>query len=322
MRPGNATLPSVRRVRVIDSHTAGEPTRVVIRGGPDLGRGPIAERRERFRAQHDAFRRALVGEPRGSDIVVGALVLPPSDPACVAAVVFFNNVGYLGMCGHGTIGVVATLAHLGELDPGRATFETPAGPVETELDPTGRVTVRNVPSYRLRAAVGVEVPGYGSVVGDVAYGGNWFFLTDRAPGPLDLAHAGELTAFTHAVRAELDRSGVTGAEGVPIDHVEISGPPRDPRHDARNFVLCPGGHFDRSPCGTGTSAKMACLAADGRLGPGTIWRQEGILGTVFEGSIELEDDRVRPSITGRAFITADSELRFDPEDPFRDGIPG
>jgi len=311
---------SFRRVEVIDSHTEGEPTRVVVAGGPDLGGGPLPARRARFEAEHDDFRRAVVGEPRGSESIVGALVVPPEDRESAAGVIFFNNVGFLGMCGHGTIGLVTTLAHLGRLGPGSHTIETPAGPVEAHLDATGRVSVRNVPSYRYRSAISLDVPGHGVVVGDIAYGGNWFFLTERTPTELSLAHAPELTAFTIAVRDALERGGVTGREGARIDHVEISGPPRDARNHARNFVLCPGGMYDRSPCGTGTSAKMACLAAEGRLRSGELWRQEGILGTVFEGSVSIDGDSVRPTIAGRAFVTAESELLFDPDDPFPAGI--
>ncbi len=311
---------ATRRVRVIDSHTEGEPTRVVVAGGPELGRGPLAERRERFRRDHDAFRRALVSEPRGSEVLVGALLVPPEAPGSAAATIFFNNAGYLGMCGHGTIGLVTTLAHLGRIRPGLHAIETPVGTVDTVLDPSGPVTVRNVASYRYRAAVPVEVPGHGTVVGDIAYGGNWFFLTDGPPTALTLENERALTEFTLRVRAALERDGVTGADGARIDHIEISGPPADRHNHARNFVLCPGGIFDRSPCGTGTSAKLACLLADGRLGPGEVWRQEGILGTVFEGSAVWEGPAVRPSIRGRAFVVADSELVFDPDDPFREGL--
>jgi 4-hydroxyproline epimerase len=313
--------PRLRRVRVVDSHTEGEPTRVVIEGGPELGSGPVAERRDRFRDHHDDFRRAVVTEPRAGDALVGALVLPPSDPTHAAALIFFNNVGYLGMCGHGTIGVVTTLSYLGRLPTGPATFETPAGEVRAELRSDGRVSFRNVPSYRTRAHVPVEVPGHGTVVGDVAFGGNWFFLTDAAPSPISLEHARELTTYCEAVRRALAAAGVTGEAGAEIDHVELSGPAGRPENHARNFVLCPGGAYDRSPCGTGTSAKVAALVADGRLGAGEIWRQESILGTVFEAVAENAARGVVPTVTGRAFVTAEADLLYDEQDPLRFGVP-
>jgi 4-hydroxyproline epimerase len=306
---------------VVDSHTAGEPTRVVVAGGPDLGTGPMEVRRDRFRSEHDAFRRALVTEPRGSETVVGALLLPPADPTHTTGLIFFNNAGYLGMCGHGTIGVVTTLAYLGRLDGRPVSLETPVGTVEAELRGDGRVSFRNVASYRTRAGIELDVPGYGPVVGDVAWGGNWFFLTDHAPVELSVRRARELTEFTETVRAALARAGITGEDGAPIDHVEVSGPAERPENDGRNFVLCPGGAYDRSPCGTGTSAKLAALVAEGRLAPGTTWRQEGILGTVFEAVAEPAARGIVPRITGAAYLTADSELLLDERDPLCYGVP-
>lgn len=312
----------VTRVKIVDSHTAGEPTRMVVAGAPDLGPGSLSLRRLRFDRDGDAFRRAVVTEPRGSDVLVGGLLLPPEHSRCAAGVVFFNNVGSLGMCGHGTIGLVATLAHLGRLRPGPASIDTPVGEVTTELRANGEVAVRNVESWRERAAVRLDVPGVGPVVGDLAWGGNWFFLIDGAPAPLVPSEVGRLTEYCLAVRRGLVRSGITAPDGSEVDHIEMSGPPADSRHNARNFVLCPGGAYDRSPCGTGTSAKMACLAADGRLRPGDVWRQEGILGTVFEGTIEGTTRGVRPTIVGRAYVTGEGELLLDDRDPFRNGIPG
>lgn len=309
------------RVRVVDSHTEGEPTRVVLAGGPALGDGPLSVRAERLRTVHDEFRRAIVGAPRGSEGMVGALLCPPDDPVHTSAVIFFNNVGYLGMCGHGTIGLVATLAHLGRIGVGRYEIETPVGPVSAELRVSGEVAVGNVVSRRTRARVRLEVPGFPSAIGDVAWGGNWFFLTESAPCPLRRENLSELSRYALAVRAALAGAKITGDGGAPIDHVELSGPPVDRRNSARNFVLCPDGAYDRSPCGTGTSAAMACRYADGRLAPGERWRQEGILGGVFEGSVEPVADGVRPTISGRAFLTADSELLIDPDDPFGHGVP-
>jgi len=310
-----------QKIRVLDSHTGGEPTRLVLEGGPDLGTGPLAERLVRLRRDHDALRSSVVNEPRGSDVIVGALLCPPHDPACAAGVIFFNNVGYLGMCGHGTIGLVASLAHLGRLAPGEHRIETPVGEVRTVLHPSGEVTVANVASYRYASGVSVAVPGHGAVTGDIAWGGNWFFLVTAPALPfgLELANVEELTAYTWAIRQALVASGITGADGAEIDHIELYGPP-PPGADSKNFVLCPGKAYDRSSCGTGTSAKLACLHADGKLPPGRAWRQASILDTVFEGTIELRDGKLVPSITGRAYITADAELLFDPADPFRHGI--
>jgi 4-hydroxyproline epimerase len=315
----------VNRVRVVDSHTAGEPTRVVVDGGPDLGHGRLAERLARLRTHEDGFRSGLVNEPRGSDILVGALLCEPDDVTCAAAVIFFNNVGYLGMCGHGTIGVVVTLAHLGRLEPGAHRLQTPVGVVTAHLYDRHRVTILNVPSYRLAAAVTVDVPGHGPVTGDVAWGGNWFFLVD-APGAMAVApeDIDRLTEFSWDVRRALASAGVRGADGAEIDHIEVSGPPSTPAAHGRNFVLCPGKVYDRSPCGTGTSAKLACLHADGTLRPGETWRQESVIGTVFEASFTVDPRdrrRVLPQISGTAYVTAESTLVFDDDDPLRWGMP-
>jgi len=305
---------------VLDSHTAGEPTRVILAGGPDLGRGSLAERRDRFRRDFDAFRSAMVNEPRGSDTLVGALLCAPVDPAGAAGVIFFNNVGYLGMCGHGTIGVVATLAALGRLAPGRHLLETPVGTIPVELHADGRVSVHNVRSWRHRQGVAVEVPGYGPVTGDVAWGGNWFFLVKEHPLPIDLQHLETLTALTWAIRLALEAEGITGPGGEAIDHVELFAV--TPGADSRNFVLCPGKAWDRSPCGTGTSAKLACLAADGLLAPGEVWVQESVLGSRFEATYETAPEGgIYPVITGRAHLMAESTLLLDESDPFCWGIP-
>jgi 4-hydroxyproline epimerase len=310
----------VNAVIAIDSHTAGEPTRTVIAGGPDLGDGPLAGRRERFRADHDRFRSAVVCEPRGSDVLVGALMVPPTDRACAAGVIFFNNVGVLGMCGHGTIGVVETLRHLGRIEAGVHRIETPVGTVATELHPDGRITVANVASYRHRHAVALDVPGLGRVTGDVAWGGNWFFLV-AWDGAIELPQVDALTDVAWRIRGALGAAGVTGAGGAEIDHIELFGPPSAPGAHAKNFVLCPGKAYDRSPCGTGTCAKLACLAADGALAPEEVWVQESVVGTTFEASYQRAGDQILPRITGRAYVTAELTLRFDRADPFHDGIP-
>jgi 4-hydroxyproline epimerase len=309
----------VQSIRVVDSHTGGEPTRVVLEGGPLLS-GPFTERIAVLQRDHEGFRAAVCNEPRGSEVLVGALLTPPVDPTASAGVIFFNNVGYLGMCGHGTIGLVTTLAWLGRLQPGRHRIETCVGVVTTELDASGRVAVRNVPSYRHAHAVAVEVPGHGRVTGDVAWGGNWFFLCADHGQRLEADNVEVLGEFSWRVRRALEAAGITGAGGGVIDHIELTGPGSRAGIDGRNFVLCPGKAYDRSPCGTGTSAKLACLVADGKLKVGGRWHQESIIGSVFEGSVEIEGTTIVPTIRGEAYITADSRLLLDPADPYRFGI--
>ena len=310
----------VQRIQVVDSHTGGEPTRLVIAGGPDLGKGSIRERLKRFRAEHDSFRSAVVNEPRGSDVVVGALLCEPEDRPCVAGVIFFNNVGYLGMCGHGTIGLIASLAHLGRINAGDHRVETPVGVITATLHENGEVTVNNVPSYRKSANVAIEVPGFGIVYGDVAWGGNWFFLIEKHDFELELKNTELLTQYTWAVRQALKAAGITGDHEQEIDHIELFGPARTPGVNSRNFVLCPGKAYDRSPCGTGTSAKLACLYTDRKFREGDVWRQESIVGSVFEGRITVREGCVYPSITGSAFVNSEAELVLDPRDPFCNGI--
>jgi 4-hydroxyproline epimerase len=310
----------VHRLRVIDSHTAGEPTRIIISGGPDLGNGSVASKLAVLRDKFDSIRSAVVNEPRGSDAMVGAMLVEPQDPASAAGVIFFNNVGYLGMCGHGTIGLIVTLAHLKKLPPGLHQIETSVGKVTAHLDDDGRVTVQNVPSYRYAAKVRVDIPGHGPLTGDVAWGGNWFFLVSDHGMDISFSNIDHLTEFAWAVRQQLQKQNITGRNGQDIDHIELFGPPQAPGADSKNFVLCPGKSYDRSPCGTGTSAKMACLYAGGKLRAGEKWRQEGIVGGVFEGSIAENNGELHPTITGAAFVNADSELILDPQDPFCFGI--
>ena len=309
-----------QRVRVIDSHTGGEPTRVVVSGGPDLGRGPLPDRLELFRREHDTFRSAVVNEPRGSDVMVGALLCEPTDPTCATGVIFFNNVGYLGMCGHGTIGLVATLAYMNRIQPGEHRIETPVGTVSAVLHPDGKVTVNNVASYRLASNVAVDVPHYGKIYGDVAWGGNWFFLVRDHKIELCLQNIEQLTNFTWAIRQALRQQGITGAGNQEIDHIELYGTSDKPSVDSKNFVLCPGKAYDRSPCGTGTSAKLACLYADGKIREGQTWKQESIVGSIFEGSVTVRDGKVYPSITGSAFVNAEADLVLNVRDPFCLGI--
>ncbi|HEX9189570.1 MAG TPA: proline racemase family protein [Vicinamibacteria bacterium] len=310
------------RVDVVDSHTEGEPTRTVVEGWPALEGRTMAERRDFLLRHHDRLRRAVVCEPRGHDAVVGALLTPPVEPGSAAGVVFFNNAGALGMCGHGLIGVVRTLEFLSRLATGSVRVDTPVGTVGAELEADGAVTVENVPAFCHAKDVELEVAGLGRVRGDVAWGGNWFFLTERPELPLEVANVPALTQATARILGALREQGITGKDGAPIDHVELFGPPRRRDADARNFVLCPGLAWDRSPCGTGTSAKMAVLAARGRLAPGRRWRQESLTGSLFEGWLEERAGALVPRIRGRAFVTGRATLLFDPRDPFREGFTG
>jgi len=308
-------------MRVIDSHTEGEPTRLVIEGGPFLGKGPLDERLRIFMREHDSARSFAVNEPRGNDAVVGALLCEPVNPECAAGLIFFNNVGYLGMCGHGTIGAAVTLAHMGRIGLGRHRFETPVGEVAVELISRNEVEIENVPSFRFRKDVSVHVDGMGDVVGDIAWGGNWFFLIGAAPAALTMSSIPELSAAANAISRALDAAGIRGEGCAKVDHVEFFGPPVDPLANSRNFVMCPGGAYDRSPCGTGTSAKLACLAADGKLAPGQPWVQESIVGGRFTAQYRLDaQGSVIPRIRGRAFVVAEATLLRDPQDPFADGM--
>jgi 4-hydroxyproline epimerase len=311
-------MPNTRCIRAIDSHTGGEPTRVVVDGFPDLGDATMADRLEIFRREHDELRAAIVREPRGHDAIVGALLCEPVDPASAAGVIFFNNVGYLGMCGHGTIGLVRTLEYTGCITAGTHKIETPVGIVEATLDADGMVTITNVPSYRHAKDIPVEVKGYGLITGDVAYGGNWFFLIGDHPLSLELKHLDQLTDFSARVRDALTKGNITGADGAEIDHIELFSPSQIA--DSRNFVLCPGIEYDRSPCGTGTSAKLACLFADGKIKEGETWRQESIIGSIFEGRVRIDGGQIIPVISGSAYMTAEIDLILNPDDPFCFGI--
>lgn len=311
---------ALKKVRVIDSHTGGEPTRVVVAGGPDLGTGPLSERLQNFRRDHDDFRSAVVNEPRGSDVVVGALLCEPVDRSCTAGAIYFNNVGYLGMCGHGTIGLVATLAYMERINPGEHRIETPVGTVSAILHESGEVTVNNVASYRKAAKVPLDLPGFGKVHGDIAWGGNWFFLIEDHGQKLELENIETLTSFSWTARQALAANNLTGDHGQEIDHIELFAPSNISGVDSKNFVLCPGKAYDRSPCGTGTSAKLACLYADGKLKEGQIWTQESIVGSIFLGSVTAREGKVYPWIKGSAFVNAEAELILDRRDPFCMGI--
>ncbi len=308
-------MPAVNRIKVLDSHTGGEPTRLVLEGGPDLGRGPLSERVKLLKEKHDGFRSAVVNEPRGSDVMVGALLCEPHEPGCQFGVIFFNNIGCLGMCGHGTIGLVVSLAHLGRIKPGSVRIDTPVGPVEAMLHPNGEVSFNNVPSYRREKELPLYLPGVGDVMCDLAWGGNWFCLIENHDQKLELANVAQLTDYTSRIRQAVSDSGFP-----EVDHVELFGPSDKPGVNSRNFVLCPGKAYDRSPCGTGTSAKLACLAADNKLAPGAEWVQESIVGSVFRGKYRKQGDKIIPTITGTAYVMAESTLIIDSADPFASGI--
>ncbi len=311
----------IQRVSVVDSHTGGEPTRIVVGGGPELGGGRMSERLSTLRAEYDWFRSAVVNEPRGSDVLVGGLLCPPINRDNAAGVLFFNNVGYLGMCGHGSIGLAVTLFHMDRLDVGTHSLETPAGDVLLTLHDRNTVSVSNVASYRYKRDVSLHVPEIGEVRGDIAWGGNWFYLVSDHGQSIEYRNVDRLADYTRALLRELKIQGVRGPQGEFIDHVELFGPPSDPsRADSRNFVMCPGGAYDRSPCGTGTSAKIACLIEDDKLSPGDKWRQESITHSVFEASAQVREERIFPTITGTAYVTAEASLYIDTADPFRHGL--
>jgi 4-hydroxyproline epimerase len=305
----------MNRIHVIDSHTAGEPTRIIVSGGPRLQGGSVAEKLGFFRQHHDLFRSAVVNEPRGSDVLVGGVLVEPADKSCVAGVFFFNNVGYLGMCGHGTIGLIATLAHMGRLQPGEHKIETPVGIVTATLHDNGTVSVANVPSYRKASGVKVEAPDIGVVTGDVAWGGNWFYLVENHGKTIQSSNVETLTDFSWRIRKAIN------AQGFPeVDHIELFGPPLGDGANSRNFVLCPGKAYDRSPCGTGTSAKLACLAADGKLAEGEKWIQESVIGSRFTASYKRQGDQIIPSITGAAYVNAEATLLLNEQDPLCWGL--
>jgi 4-hydroxyproline epimerase len=305
------------RLRVVHSHTAGEPTRVVVEGWPPLDGSTLAERRDYLIREHDQLRRAVVLEPRGTQALVGAVLTPPTRRECSIGVVFFNNVGAIGMCGHGTMGLITTLAHLGRIDVGEHCIETPVGVVRATLHTDGSVSVRNVPSYRLATGVSAMAAGR-RIVGDVAWGGNWFFLCEDHGEELLYRRVDELSTFCRRLRRALADAGATGADGAEIDHIALLGPSQ--QADSRNFVLCPGGAYDRSPCGTGTSARVACLIEDGKLAGGMAYRQEGIVGTLFDASGEVTPLGVVVTVRGRAHVAGEATLILDPSDPFRYGL--
>ena len=308
-----------QKIHIIDSHTGGEPTRMVYAGFPDLGTGSMAERLDVLKNQYDHYRRGVILEPRGNDVLVGALLCEPVNPEATAGVIFFNNTGYLNMCGHGTIGLIASLAYQGKITAGVHRIETPVGDVVCTLHEDGSVSIDNVPAYRYQEKVAVEVEGLGTVVGDIAWGGNWFFLVSQKFVDINVANAEALTDITWRIRQALIAQNITGENGGDIDHIELF---QDCDFaDSQSFVLCPGKQYDRSPCGTGTSAKLACLAADGKLAEGELWQQASVIGSQFTGSYtRIDANTVRPTIRGSANISAETTLIVDNQDPFQWGI--
>lgn len=309
-------------IRAIDSHTGGEPTRIVISGVPELGGGSVLKQMQVFNEKFDDFRSAIVNEPRGWDAMVGALLVPSEHPECDYGIIFFNNVGSLWMCGHGTIGLGVTLNYLGQIELGSQKVESPVGVIEFELVDDHTVELTNVSSYRYRKDVAIDVPGYGVAQGDIAWGGNWFFLIKDHGQQLEIENVPSLTDYCIAVTSALAGNGIVGEDGKVIDHIELFSETDNPNADSRNFVLCPGLQYDRSPCGTGTSAKVACLLADGVIAPGEIWRQESIVGSVFEASAVWNEDGSRciPTVRGTAYITADTQMILQQGDHLRFGI--
>jgi len=314
----------MKRIPYLDSHTGGEPTRLITALPFDLGTGSVAEKLSRLKTEHDDLRRAVINEPRGADVLVGAYLVPPADPTCQFGVIYFNNVGYLGMCGHGTIGLIASLSYLGKVQPGVIRVETPVGVVEATLHENkasgeypNRVSVKNIPAYRHLRQVEVNVDGK-IIHGDVAWGGNWFFLVHDHELEVNMSNLAALTDFAARTRAQLMADGICGAGGAEIDHVELFAPSSEA--DSKSFVLCPGNAYDRSPCGTGTSAKLACLYADGKIAAGQTWKQQSVVGSVFEGSVNLDGESIIPTISGEAWVMAQGEFLIDERDPFGSGI--
>lgn len=308
-----------KKISIIDSHTAGEPTRLVYKGFPQLGKGSMSERLAILRQKHDHWRKAVILEPRGNDILVGALLCSPQNPEASAGVIFFNNEDYLGMCGHGTIGLMASLQYLGLVDVGKHIIETPVGNVISIIHDDGSVSIQNIPSYRYQNNVNIYIPEIGHITGDIAWGGNWFFLVNTSITNIHFSNTKYLSDITLKIKSTLEKNGITGENGQLIDHIELF--QSHPSADSQNFVMCPGGAYDRSPCGTGTSAKLACLAADGLLAEGEIWTQASIIGSEFQASyVRMDENRIIPTIRGNAYICAENTLLIDQKDPFRSGI--
>lgn len=318
--------------KIIDSHTGGEPTRMVYEGFPELIGDTIQDKLHHFKQNFDHLRQSIILEPRGNDVLVGALLFPATNPKATASVIFFNNTGYLGMCGHGTIGVIVSLAYQQKITAGTHWLETPVGLVQAVLHEDGSCSVQNVPSYRYKKQVAVTVPELGLIHGDIAWGGNWFFLVSDHGQDIQANNVKQLTQVTMQIKQALVTANITGENGCEIDHIELFADSKDDNINSKNFVLCPGAAYDRSPCGTGTSAKLACLAADNKLATGQLWRQQGVVGSVFTGSYQLansahhtdnhySEPTIIPTICGHAYVCSETTLIVQEDDPFKWGIP-
>ena len=327
-------------IQAVDSHTAGEPTRIVTGGLPPLAGASMAEKRTILQRDHDGLRRALVLEPRGHDAIVLAYLLPPCTPGAHLGVVFANDAGYLGMCGHGAIGVATVAVAMGmvaAVEPvTEVVLDTPAGVVPCRVAVAGgkvkSVTITNVPSFLFAQRVVVPVHGFGKVAADIAYGDNWFAFVeaDQLGLMVEKTHLPVLMQAATAVREALVREGVRGRHPERsgdeiVDHVKLFAPLAGDEPGARALTLCPGAAYDRSPCGTGTSAKLAVLHAKGELEIGAWFRSQSVLATEFRARVVRETrvgphPAIVPEVTGSAWITGFPTFVLDPEDPCRFGI--
>jgi 4-hydroxyproline epimerase len=322
----------------VDAHTGGNPVRVVVGGGPLLPGVPMAEKRQIFMRDHDWVRRALMFEPRGHDVMSGSILYPSSREDCDLGVLYIEVTGCLPMCGHGTIGTVTVALEEGLVQPrtpGRLSLETPAGVVGVEYRQEGafveEVRLFNVPAYLHAEAVTLDVPGLGPLVVDVAYGGNYYAIVEPQPGwpGLDAVSARDLINWSPAVRAA---AHAAVAPVHPEDerirnvtHVMWCGPARDSRAHARNAVFYGDAAIDRSPCGTGSSARMAQLTARGALQIGDTFVHESIIGSLFDCRVESAATvgnfaAIRPSVAGWARVTGHNTIFVDDRDPFAHGF--
>jgi proline racemase len=329
---------AARAITAVDSHTEGMPTRVITGGVGPIPGATMAERRLHFMAHMDDLRLLLMREPRGHGAMSGAILQPPSRPDADWGVVFIEVSGCLPMCGHGTIGVASVLVETGMVvvsEPETVVrLDTPAGLVEARVavqDGRARsVTLRNVPAFLHERDREVEVPGLGTVAYDLAFGGNFYAILPAASIGLDVdpARSGELIDAGLAIMAAIDAEGGPVHPGDPgirgCHHVILHAPGLDGA-DGRAATAIHPGWLDRSPCGTGTSARMAQLHARGELALDTPWVHESVIGTRFTGRLVAEADAagrpaVVPEITGRAWITGTAQYLLDPEDPFPAGF--
>ena len=323
---------------IIDGHTCGNPVRLVAGGGPLLTGATMMERRAHFLAEFDWIRTGLMFEPRGHDMMSGSILYPPTRPDCDTGILFIETSGCLPMCGHGTIGTVTMAIEHGLVNPktpGVLRLDTPAGLVVAEYRQEGQyveeVRITNVPAYLHAEALAVDCPGLGEITVDVAYGGNFYGIVEPQANYRDMADfsAGELIGMSPVLRQRLnerysfvhpDNPGISG-----LSHILWTGAPLDPEADARNAVFYGDKAIDRSPCGTGTSARMAQLHAKGRLKAGDGFVHESIIGSLFKGRVEKEvpvagRTGIIPSIGGWARTTGYNTIFIDDRDPYAHGF--